>query len=82
VWLPVRKSLCKSGATSGTGCAVAGDEVVTLYDYGPDAGPNNLRLRGTLVDEGGLALRTCYAYDALGNKISETRPRAGLGSCP
>jgi YD repeat-containing protein len=35
-----------------------------------------------LVDAGGLSLRTCYSYDALGNKISETRPRAGLTSGP
>lgn len=44
--------------------------------------PNNLILRGTVVDAGGLSLRTCTSYDALGNKISETKPRAGLASCP
>ncbi|MBV9929997.1 MAG: hypothetical protein JO013_03525 [Alphaproteobacteria bacterium] len=82
VWLLVRKSLCKVGAATAVGCAVAGDEIVTIYDYGPDAGPNNLRLRGMVVDDGGLSLRTCYAYDTLGNKISETKPRASLGSCP
>jgi len=82
VWLLVRTSLCKTGPASGGGCAIAGDEVATLYDYGPDSGPNNLLPRGTLVDPGGLNLRTCYAYDAQGNKLSETRPRAGLASCP
>lgn len=84
VWVLASTSICKSGnpASSAVGCAVAGDEVVTAYDYGPDAGPTNLLLRGIVVDPGGLSLRTCYAYDALGNKIAETKPRAGLASCP
>jgi RHS repeat-associated protein len=85
VWLLASVSTCKAGnpASSGTGCALgASDEVVTAYDYGPDAGPNNLLLRGTVVDPGGLNLRTCFAYDAQGNKASETRPRAGLAICP
>jgi hypothetical protein len=85
VWLLTQVSQCKAGnpASSGTGCANGtADEVVTTYDYGPDAGPNNLLLRGIVVDAAGLSLRTCYAYDALGNRLSETRPRAGLASCP
>jgi RHS repeat-associated protein len=85
IWAPASTSFCKSGnpATSGTGCANgAADEVVTLYEYGPDAGPNNLLPLGTLVDPGGLALRTCYAYDAQGNKVAETKPRALLATCP
>lgn len=55
----------------------------TVYDYGPDGVPNNLLLRGVVTDAapGGLSSRTCYAYDALANKISETSPRAGLTSC-
>jgi hypothetical protein len=85
IWVLTQMSFCKVGAAaaSGVGCANGpSDEVVTTYDYGPDAGPNNLILRGTVVDAGGLSLRTCTSYDALGNKISETRPRAGLASCP
>lgn len=82
VWVLTQTRFCKSGAASGNGCATAGDEVVTTYDYGPDSGPNNLNLRGTVVDSGGLNLRTCFAYDAQGNKLSETKPRAGLTSCP
>ncbi len=81
IWLLASKSVCKTGAPSGAGCAIAGDEVRTTYDYGPDAGPNNLELRGMVEDATGAQLRTCYAYDAQGNKISETRPRAGLTSC-
>jgi YD repeat-containing protein len=81
IWVLTQKSICKTGAASGAGCAIAGDEVVTSYDYGPNSGPNNLELRGVVEDATGLALRTCYAYDATGNKISETKPRAGLGGC-
>jgi YD repeat-containing protein len=84
VWVLTQMSFCKNGNpnSTNTGCATAGDEVITTYDYGPDAGPNNLNLRGTVVDAGGLSLRACVAYDPLGNKISETKPNAALASCP
>jgi hypothetical protein len=83
VWLLTEMRSCKtSNPASGGGCAAgASDEMVTTYDYGPDAGPNNLLLRGTVVDAGGLALRTCYGYDAMGNKVSETSPRGTSGPC-
>jgi len=83
VWVLNQESICRSGAASGAGCANgSSDEVVTSYDYGPDTGPNNLLLRGIVVDSGGLSLRTCYGYDAQGNRISETKPSAGPTSCP
>lgn len=82
IWLLASKSLCKTGMASGAGCAMAGDEVRTTYDYGPDSGPNNLLLRGTIEDAAGAALRTCYGYDWQGNKVSQTTPRAGLAVCP
>jgi hypothetical protein len=69
--------------TPGSGCVTSGDEVVTTYDYGPDSGPNNLHLRGVKEDALGSSPRlTCSAYDWMGNKISETKPRAGLAVCP
>jgi len=89
VWLPVATSTCRTSAATGnpaSPCATAGDEVLTQYDFGPDSGPNNLLLRGQTVTstEGGVptTLRTCYTYDALGRKISETQPNANPGSCP
>jgi hypothetical protein len=74
IWLPSRKAFCATGAASGWGCAIAGDEVVTTYDYGPDGGPNNLLLRSETVTAGGGSRRTCFGYDWMGNKISTTRP--------
>lgn len=82
VWLLATKSICRTGLASGAGCAIAGDEVRTVYDYGPDSGPNNLLLRGVIEDATGAALRTCYGYDWMGNRISETKPKAGLTACP
>jgi YD repeat-containing protein len=85
VWLLSATSACRRSAATGNPaapCALAGDEVRTLYDYGPDAGPNNLLLRGTSVSADGTALRTCYGYDPLGRKVSETRPGAQLAACP
>lgn len=84
-WLLSEQRTCRSTATSGTACAGGtSDEVVTAYDYGPDSGPNNLLLRGTKITADGTSLLTCYAYDAAGNKISETKPRgtASLTVCP
>jgi RHS repeat-associated protein len=79
VWLLVRTSLCKAGAPAagGSGCALAGDEVVTTFDYGA-----NLLLRSKVVDSGGLDLRSCYYYDSAGNKVAETSPRGAVGGCP
>lgn len=74
IYLPSRKAFCATGAASGWGCAILGDETVTTYDYGPDSGPNNLALRSETVTAGGVARRTCYGYDWQGNKISTTRP--------
>ncbi len=84
IWKLVREAYCRSSAAlaDGSGCTVATDEVVTTYDYGPNAGPSNLLLHGVAVTADGTTHRTCYAYDVFGNKISETTPNAGLTSCP
>lgn len=88
VWLLASKSICKTSAATGNPAAPcsagAGDEVRTLYDYGPDSGPNNLLLRGVVDDAVGEALRTCYSYDWRGNKVSETKPKGttALATCP
>ncbi len=84
VWLLVRERMCRTGspaAAPATGCAIAGDEQVTEYDYGSNSGVNNLLLRGKVEDAAGLRLRTCYGYDEDGNRISETSPMAGLAVC-
>jgi RHS repeat-associated protein len=84
VWLLERMSTCRVGAPSGFGCALGSDEILTLYDYGPDAGPTNLLLLGQAAIADGEVLRTCFAYDGQGRRISETGPggTAGLSSCP
>ena len=50
-----------------------------LIRYTP---PNNLLLRGTVVTADGQTLRTCYTYDDMGRKISETQPKGTGSSCP
>lgn len=83
VWLPATLKTCRATKTVDDACeGGATDEVVTTFDYGPDTGPDNLLVRGTTVTADGQSLRTCYRYDAQGNKIAETSPRAGLTTCP
>lgn len=89
IWVRTATSFCRTSAATGNPaapCAVAGDEVRTTYDYGPDSGPNNLSLRGQAVTatEGGVTttLRTCFGYDGFGQRISETQPNANLANCP
>jgi hypothetical protein len=88
VWLLLETRTCASSATVGNACSAgSADEIVTSYDYGPDSGPNNLSLRGTVVTANvpgaptnPVSRRTCYGYDWRGNKISQTSPRGTV--CP
>jgi YD repeat-containing protein len=85
VFVKTEERSCRTSTlTMSTGACTAGaaDLVITAYDYGPNSGPNNLWLRGVAVTSEGVTLRTCYLYDQWGDKISETEPKAGLGSCP
>jgi YD repeat-containing protein len=81
IWLQDTSTICRTSNATATGCQAANDEVVTSYDYGATSGPNNLMLRGQVVTADGVSRRVCYAYDALGNKISETTANAGLTNC-
>lgn len=83
IWLLTSERYCRTSSWTGSLCqAGASDEVVTKYDYGPTTGANNLLLRGMAVSVGGETLRTCYSYNAFGDRISETMPAANLTSCP
>jgi hypothetical protein len=84
VWVRTEERFCMATATVSGACAGgSGDEVVTIYEYGPNSGPNNLQLRGQVVTANFVSRRTCYGYDRYGNKISETSPRANsFVSCP
>lgn len=85
VWLLVEERECMTtGSTPGqpSPCANTADEVRIVHEYGPSGSAHALRRRGKLVDPGGLNLRTCTAYDALGNAISSSSPKAAAASAP
>lgn len=84
IWLLLHEEACRTSGMEESGNCAAGssDKVVTSYDYGLNSGPNNLLLRGLAVTADGETRRTCYGYDAMGRRVSETRPQAGLASCP
>jgi YD repeat-containing protein len=84
VWVRTATSVCRTSAATGnpaSPCATPGDEVRTTYDYGPDTGPNNLQLRGTVVTADGQSVRTCTGYDQQGRAISTTGAGAALTQC-
>ena len=85
IWLKSEEYSCRTSTldpVAGTCSVGAGDLVRTLYDYGPDTGPNNLWLRGVAVEADGQTLRTCYQYDELGRRIAETKPLGTGATCP
>lgn len=85
IWLKSEERNCRTSTldpVAGTCSAGSGDLVRTLYDYGPDSGPNNLLLRGIAVEADGQTLRTCYQYDQLGRRIAETKPLGTGATCP
>lgn len=82
IWVPSTETVCQTyaGSSSAT-CDPSAPQMVTTYEYGPDGTANNLLVRGKVVTADGVSLRTCYGYDQWANKIFETQPNAGLGSC-
>ena len=86
VWVLAGEEYCRtSAADAGGNCAAGpGDEVVTTYEYeqGSSTKGSNILMTGMAVSADGQTLRTCYGYDDMGRRISETPPAAGLASCP
>jgi hypothetical protein len=83
IWVITSETQCQTVAGSNSPvCDGAAQQTVTAYQYGADGTANNLLVRGVAVTADGTTLRTCYGYDGVGNRISETKPRAGLAVCP
>ncbi|MFL6845187.1 MAG: RHS repeat domain-containing protein [Allosphingosinicella sp.] len=80
VYVLTALSQCRTSAPTGNPCQAANDEVLTTYQYGA----GNLLPLGQAVTADNVTLRTCYAYDSNGRRISETSPNgtAALSSCP
>lgn len=64
--------VCPAGARSRTNF---------LYTSSTSSSRTNHELEGVIDDADGAAVRTCYRYDVVGNKIAETKPRAALAAC-
>lgn len=57
----------------------ASNTSTTTYSY--DAS-NHWVLKSMVQAGGGTALTTCFKFDGVGNLISKTEPKAGIGTCP
>ena len=83
IWLLSTMTQCQAVAGSNAPvCDGSEMQTVTTYQYGADYTANNLNVNGTAVSWNGTTRLSCFGYDNQGNKIWETRPRAGLASCP
>lgn len=82
IWVPSTVTECQTVAGSSTPvCDGAAPSRVTTNQYGADGTANNLLVRGVAVTADGVTRRSCFSYDALGRKISETAPNANLSVC-
>jgi hypothetical protein len=77
VWLIDTETQCQTvtGSSPAATCDTGAPITVIAYEYGANGVADNLLLRGKVVTSGGVSLRTCFTYDTLGRKISETAPR-------
>jgi hypothetical protein len=82
IWLPDTETACQTvtGSSPAAACDTGAPITVTSYEYGANGVADNLLLRGKVITSGGVSLRTCYGYDALGRKIWETSPRGTTSS--
>ncbi|MBB4100215.1 hypothetical protein [Sphingomonas kyeonggiensis] len=82
LWVLATATECQTAAGSDTpACDAGAPRRVVTYEYGPDGTTDNLLVRGVAVAADGQVQRTCLGYDAQGNQVSVTTPRAGLGTC-
>gem|GEM_PF-2051204 len=82
LWVRTSTILCQTQPGSNVPvCDGNAPQTVMAYEYGSDGTVDNLLLRGVAVTADGQTLRTCYRYDAQGNKTSMTKARAGLSNC-
>lgn len=83
VWLIATETQCQTVAGSNSPvCDGAAQQTLTTYVYGATGTGQSLLLKGKAVTSAGVTLRTCFGYDSLARKISETQPNANLGVCP
>lgn len=83
MWVPDSIVECQTSAGDDTpACDPSAFIRTTSYVYGQAGTPDSLMVKGVLVSANGETLTTCFQYDKFRRLISETKPRAGLSSCP
>lgn len=83
VWVKLSETRCQTtaGADPSPVCDSNEPVSVTSYEYGADGTRESLFVKGVAVTADGETFRSCFTYDAMGRKLSETKPRANLASC-
>jgi hypothetical protein len=83
IWKLAGETLCQAAPGSNVPtCDPNAVRTDTTYIYGADGTPDTLLVHGKRETSGGSTKLTCYGYNRLRRKISETAPNANLQVCP
>lgn len=83
IWTIAAQTDCQTlPGSSALSCDPSAARTDTTFLYGADGTADNLLVRGQSISSGGATLVTCYGYDRLRHRISETSPNANLTVCP
>jgi YD repeat-containing protein len=87
-YLPTTVDTCLASTVTGTTvdftyvCPAGSRQRMNfLYTGSTSSSRTNHELEGVINDADGTAARTCYRYDAVGNRVAQVNPRAALASC-
>jgi len=82
VWLIATSTQCQTVAGGNSPvCDTAAPQTVTTFEYGASGTGEAMLVKGVAISSGGTTMRTCFGYDYLHRRISETKPNANLTSC-
>lgn len=84
IWVESSETLCQSSAVASptATCDGAAPQTITTFEYGTAGTSEALLVKGVSITSAGETHRTCYQYDPFARKISETKAKADLSTCP
>ena len=82
-WLVSSVTECQTAHASNVPlCDSAAPQTLLTMEYGADGTSESALVKGIVVSSGAEGLRSCFGYDFLHRRVSETKPRSDLSTCP